>query len=238
MSNQECSSSPNLLNSEGFQFFLQSCPETVLQLLTFFTCCLELYKGLLHLLHLIYIHLLLFQLKAQVQTIARWKEREQDQLCRFLPPNPALCLDLFLSSSKRVNYKVFHDEQQTALNLSHKECDKGQELGAPFKTLPPSPYLFLVVESKTHSTDGNNSTWQAPKIPILDVLKFALHFKLQYSEGRYILIWSLQQRNAKKKKKKGTFSREKGLIWHGKEAHTPLHVHVFSPSERKRVVNC
>ena len=42
---------PYLLDSEGFQFSFQSCPETVLQLLSLFTCSLELYKSLLHLFH-------------------------------------------------------------------------------------------------------------------------------------------------------------------------------------------
>lgn len=33
-----------LLDSEGFSSLFQSCPETVLQLLSLFTCSLELYK--------------------------------------------------------------------------------------------------------------------------------------------------------------------------------------------------
>lgn len=73
--------SPYLLNSQGFQFPLQPRPKTMLQLLTFFACRLELYEGLLHLLHLIYIHLLLFQLEFQVGRVARWNKREQDQSC-------------------------------------------------------------------------------------------------------------------------------------------------------------
>lgn len=52
-----------LLHSERFQFSFEPGPQPMFQLFPFLTCCLQLNQGLLHLLHLLNIDLLLFELK-------------------------------------------------------------------------------------------------------------------------------------------------------------------------------
>lgn len=155
-------SSLYLLNPEGLQFPLQPCPQTMLQLLAFFTCRLELYEGLLHLLHLIYIHLLLFQLKFQGGKGAM-REQKRTMGSVMALPNPALCLDLFLSrSKKRMNgKKVLRDEWYAALYLAYRECDEEEELAAPFY------FCFFPHLSVFHRPSSINRAclrWQAFKI--------------------------------------------------------------------------
>lgn len=52
-----------LLHPERFQLSLQPGPQPMFQLFPFLTRCLQLNQGLLHLLHLLNIDLLLFELK-------------------------------------------------------------------------------------------------------------------------------------------------------------------------------